>query len=89
MERSSTAKIFMCSGTSLGLRKACIQLIIPQTNGQVESINKIVKFNLKTKLEEHKVLWEEELPKMLWAYRTTSWTSTVETPFSMSTGSKQ
>ena len=35
------------------------------------------------KLEEHKGLWADELPKMLWAYRTTSRTSTGETPFSL------
>ena len=40
-----------------------------QTNDQVEAVNKIIKFNLKTKLEEHKGLWAEELPKVLWAYR--------------------
>ena len=44
----------------------------PQTNGQVEAVNKIIKFNLKTKLEEHKRLWAEELLKVLWAYRTIS-----------------
>ena len=35
------------------------------------------------KLEEHKGLWVDELPKVLWAYRTTSRTSTGETPFSL------
>ena len=44
----------------------------PQTNSQVEAVNKIIKFNLKMKLEEHKELWVEELPKVLWAYQTTS-----------------
>ena len=43
-----------------------------QTNGQVEVVNKIIKFNLTTKLEECKGLWAEELLKVLWAYRTTS-----------------
>ena len=42
-----------------------------------------MKFNLKTKLEERKGLWAEELPKVLWAYRTTSQTSMGEAPFSL------
>ena len=50
------------------------------------AINKIIKLNLKTKLEERKGLWAEELLKVLWAYRTTSWTSTGETPFSLAYG---
>ena len=55
-------------------------------NGQVEAVNKIIKFNLKTKLEEHKWLWAEELPKVLWVYKTTSRTSTEEIPFSLAYG---
>ena len=38
---------------------------------------------MKTKLEEHKGVWADELPKVLRAYRTTSRTSTGETPFSL------
>ena len=55
----------------------------PQTNFQVEAVNKIIKHNLKTKLEEHKWVWADELSKVLWAYRTSSRTSTGETPFSL------
>ena len=35
-----------------------------QTNGQVEVVNKIIKYNLKMKLEEHKGLWADKLPKV-------------------------
>ena len=66
---------------NLGIKKSLSSVDHPQTNGQVEAINKIIKFNLKMKLEECKGLWVEELPKVLWAYRTTSRTSTGETPF--------
>ena len=55
-------------------------------NGQVEAVNKIIKLNLKMKLEECKGLWAEELPKVLWAYKMTSRTSTRETPFSLTYG---
>ena len=53
------------------------------TNGQVEAVNKIIKHNLKMKLEEHKEVWADELSKVLWAYRMTSRTSTGETLFSL------
>ena len=49
----------------------------------MKAVNKIIKFNLKTKLEKRKGLWAEELPKVLWAYITTSRTSTGETLFSL------
>ena len=67
----------------LGIKKSFSSVDHPQTNGQVEAVNKIIKFNLKTKLEEWKGLWAEELPKVLWAYRTTSQTSIGETSFSL------
>ena len=38
------------------------------------------------KLEEHNGAWANELPKVLWAYRMTSRTSTGETPFSLAYG---
>ena len=55
----------------LGIKKNFSSVDHPQTNGQVEVVNKIIKFNLKTKLEECKSLWVKELLKVLWAYRTT------------------
>ncbi|XP_022891492.1 uncharacterized protein LOC111406334 [Olea europaea var. sylvestris] len=58
----------------------------PQANGQVEAINKIIKHTLKAKLDLLKGGWAEELPSVLWSYRTTARTSTGETPFSMAFG---
>ena len=71
-----------------GIRKSLSLVYHPQTNSQVEAINKIIKFNLKMKLEERKGLYAEELPKILWAYRMTSRTSTGETPFSLAYGAE-
>ncbi|XP_024164325.1 uncharacterized protein LOC112171360 [Rosa chinensis] len=42
----------------------------PQTNGQVEAVNKIIKQNLKKRLDDAKSLWVEKLPEVLWAIRT-------------------
>ncbi|XP_075658773.1 uncharacterized protein LOC142628594 [Castanea sativa] len=53
----------------------------PQANGQVEVTNRTLLKIIKTRLEEAKEIWPEELPSVLWAYRTTVRTPTRETPF--------
>ncbi|CAL9019593.1 unnamed protein product [Prunus brigantina] len=60
----------------------------PQSNGQVEAVNKIIKRTLKTRLDKAKGCWPELLPEVLWSYRTTFRTSTGETPFSLSFGTE-
>nr|XP_033512628.1 uncharacterized protein LOC117277313 [Nicotiana tomentosiformis] len=60
----------------------------PMENGQAESTNKIIINNLKKRLEKSKGNWPEELPGVLWAYRTTAKTTTGETPFSLVYGSE-
>ena len=58
----------------------------PQANGQAESTNKTIINIMKRRLEKAKGLWEDKLPGVLWAYRTTAKTSTGETPFSLACG---
>jgi hypothetical protein len=60
----------------------------PQTNGQVEAVNKILKTILKKKLDTAKGLWAEKLPEALWSIRTTPTTATGETPFCLSFGTE-
>ena len=43
---------------------------------------------IKTKLDDAKGTWPEELPNVLWAYRTTARTPTGETPFKLTYGTK-
>ena len=43
---------------------------------------------LKKRLNEIKGKWVDELPHILWAYRTTTRKKTGKTPFSMSYGSE-
>ena len=43
---------------------------------------------IKTQLEGAKVIWPEELPSVLWAYRKTAKTTTGETPFRLAYESK-
>ncbi|XP_074374821.1 uncharacterized protein LOC141715244 [Apium graveolens] len=71
---------------ALGIKKGFSAISHPQTNGQTEAINKIIKRTLKGKLEESKGNWPEELPKVLWSYNTTPRSTTGETPFSLSYG---
>ncbi|XP_065626607.1 uncharacterized protein LOC136066359 [Quercus suber] len=60
----------------------------PQGNGQAEAVNKVIVNGLKKILDDVKGKWVEELPHVLWAYRTTPRRSTRETSFSMTYGAE-
>ena len=60
----------------------------PQANGHVEVTNQSLLKMIKTRLEGAKGLWPEELPNILWAYRTTVRTPTGETPFRLTFGTE-
>lgn len=55
----------------------------PQTNGAVERINKTLKEMLKGGINPETNNWDEELPFVLYAYRTSVHTTTGQTPFYM------
>ena len=55
----------------------------PQGNRQAEAVNKVIVNGLKKRLDDAKGKWVEELPHVLWTYRTTPHRSTGETLFSM------
>ena len=58
----------------------------PQGNGQAEASNKTISRGLKKRLQGSLGKWVEELPNVLWAYRTTPVRATGRTPFSMAYG---
>ncbi|XP_070050028.1 uncharacterized protein [Nicotiana tomentosiformis] len=60
----------------------------PSTNGHEETTNKVIIQNLKKRLEAAKGKWPEELPGVLWAYRTNGKSSTGETLFSLVYGAE-
>ncbi|XP_075666671.1 uncharacterized protein LOC142636359 [Castanea sativa] len=60
----------------------------PQGNVQTEAINKIIVNELKKRLDKAMGRWVEELPHILWTYRTTLCQLTGETTFSMTYGTK-
>ncbi|XP_015963087.1 uncharacterized protein LOC107487021 [Arachis duranensis] len=64
----------------------CKKFMWRQTNGQVESANKIILSGLKKRLDNKKGAWADELASVLWSYRTTEQSSTKETPFRLTYG---
>ena len=58
----------------------------PQCNGQAEATNKTLLSALKKRLKKAKGNWVEELPGVLWAYRTTPGRPIGNTPFALAYG---
>ena len=57
-------------------------------NGQVEVTNQSLLKIIKTRLKGAKGIWPDELPSVLWAYRTMVRTPTGETLFRLAYGSE-
>ncbi|XP_025680337.1 uncharacterized protein [Arachis hypogaea] len=81
-----TDKKFTKFLNGLGIRQRFSLVEHPQTNGQVESANKIILSGLKKRLDNKKGAWADELASVLWSYRTTEQSSTKETPFRLTYG---
>ncbi|XP_072077793.1 uncharacterized protein [Arachis hypogaea] len=60
----------------------------PQTNGQVESANRIILHGLKKKLDEAKGERAGLIPEILWSYNTSIQSATGETPFKLVYGAE-
>ena len=69
--------------SDLGIKNKYFTLAYPQSNGQTEAVNKIIVNGLKKRLDGAKGKWAEDLPNVLWAYRTMPRRSTGETSFSL------
>ena len=54
----------------------------------MEVVNKVIVSGLKKRLDDTKGKWVEELPHVLWTYRTTPHRSIRETPFSITYGAE-
>ena len=74
--------------SNLGIINRYSSLAYPQSNGQAKATNKTIVNGLKKRLEGAKGNWAEELPNVLWAYRTTLRRSMGETTFSMTYGAE-
>ncbi|GKD23575.1 reverse transcriptase domain-containing protein [Tanacetum coccineum] len=60
----------------------------PQTNSQVERANRSLGEGIKARLGENNRNWVEEVPHVLWAHRTMIKTSSGDTLFSLTYGTK-
>ena len=81
------SKMFRRYCSELGITNRYSTPAYPQRNGQAEAVNKVIVNGLKKRLDA-KGKWVEELPHVLWTYRTTPRRSTGETPFSMTYGAE-
>ena len=72
----------------LGIKNRYSTPAYPQSNGQAEATNKAIVNGLKKRLDGAKSRWAEELPNVLWAYRTTPRRFTTETSFSLTYGAE-
>ena len=82
------SKTFRSYCDKLGITNRYSTPTYPQGNGQAEAVNKVIVNGLKKRLDDAKGKWVEELPHVLWTYRTTPRRSTGETPFSMTYGAE-
>ena len=82
------SKMFRNYCGELGITNRYSTPAYPQGNGQATAVNKVIINGLKKRLDDAKGKWVEELPHVLWTYRTTPRRSTGETPFSMTYGAE-
>lgn len=72
----------------LQIQQVFTSVAYPQSNGQVEIINRELLRGLKIKLDHVGGSWVEEMPSILWAYRMTPRESTRMTPFQLVYGAE-
>ena len=82
------SKAFRKYSSDLGIKNRYSTPAYSQGNGQAEAVNKVIVNRLKKRLDDAKGKLIEELPHVLWTYRTTPRKSTGETPFSMTYGAE-
>ena len=71
----------------IGIRNHYSSPFHTQANGHAEVANQSLLKIIKTLFEGAKRIWLDELPSVLWAYRTTMRTPIGETPFKLAYGS--
>ena len=87
-EKQFDNEVFGDFYSQLGIKNHYSSPVHPQANGQVEVKNRSLLKIIKIRLKGLKVIWLNELPSILWAYRTTARTPTGKTPFRLAYGSE-
>ncbi|XP_073137038.1 uncharacterized protein [Henckelia pumila] len=72
----------------MGIKQAFTSVAYPQSNEKTEVTNHTIVRSPQARLHGVGKDWVEEIPSVLWPYRTTPHTTTQETPFSFLYGSK-
>ena len=65
------SKAFRQYCSDLGIKNRYFTSAYPQGNGQAKTVKKVIVNGLKKRLDDAKGKWVEELPHVLWTYRTT------------------
>ncbi|KAA3474448.1 rve domain-containing protein [Gossypium australe] len=75
-----------CANLQIALAQSYVKT--PQTNGQVEAMNKNILIALKKKVGDANCAWLEELPRIVWVLRSSPHTTIGETVFSLFYGAE-
>ena len=86
--RQFYSQAFRSFCSNLGIRNKYSSPGHPQANGQTKLTNRTLLRLIKSRLVGAKGAWPEELPNVLWAYRTMMRTPTGETPFNLTYGTE-
>ena len=86
--RQFDSQAFRSFCSNLGIRNKYSSPGHPQANGKTELTNRTLLRLIKSRLVGAKGAWPEELPNVLWAYRTMMRTPTGETPFNLTYGTE-
>ncbi|XP_057962305.1 uncharacterized protein LOC131153872 [Malania oleifera] len=74
--------------SDLSIKLLFALVVHPQSNGQVENMNRMILHGLRMRLESMQGRWAEELPSLIWAYYTTKRAATGEIPFMLVFGAE-
>ncbi|VFQ79345.1 unnamed protein product [Cuscuta campestris] len=69
-----------------GIQHTKVSVAYPQANAQVENVNRTIISGIKKKLLSEGSKWVDELPRILWTYRTTPRRATGDTLFGLAYG---
>ncbi|XP_057958527.1 uncharacterized protein LOC131151272 [Malania oleifera] len=87
-ERQFDNERFKKFSSNLSIKLLFALVAHPQSNGQVENMNRTILHGLRTRLESMQGRWAEELPSLIWVYHTTKRAATGETPFMLVFGAE-